>query len=336
MSTHPAQFVILILFLSRVDLALASPPAERPDLDRRIIDAGPQDSTGAIAELRAMFAANPRAFVDQLNRKYMSCLYSGRHYAAIDEFAIAGSIAVARDTWPIEQLQRYRVRALRAAGKKQEALSAAKALFNVSGIGSTQYVIQELCICLKEVYPQDPGIVYRFKLQQLAGAQPTAEARRKAWEELRGLGDGAAPADAPDANPTGEPPVPRQTAARNATPTGELPVPRSTMGTSPVPGRTASPQGDILASIEIDPKPYEQAIEKLRGRNDYDSLYGLGNLLLLSGRATEAREVFERIVKIAPPKEIPYATEGLAKAIKAEDGAVGRANQFILSVRPAR
>jgi len=212
-----------------------------------------------------------------LNKLWMQSLIADGAFGEVDEFAIAGSIAVARDTWPIEQLQRSRVTVLRQAGKHKEALAAAKALFNVSGLGSTQACIRELSDCLRAAYPADPGIVYRFKLQQLAGAQTDPEERRKA---LAGLGE------------------------------------------------------DILAGIAIDPQPYEAAIEKLRDRGDYDSLYGLGNLLLLAGRTKEAEEVFERVYKIAPPKETAYATEGLAKAMKAADGSIGRCNAFILSVRP--
>lgn len=267
----PAAWVLIGI------VAATQPGTGLPPLDEHLLSENAEESAAAVEELRAMLAASPRQTVERLNARYMGFMFQRAHYAAIEEFAITGSIAVARDTWPVEQLQRSRVLALRKAHKPQEALSAAKALFNVSGLGSTQHCIRELCDCLREAHPDDPGIVYRFKLQQLAGAQTDPEARRGALAD-----------------------------------TGER----------------------ILDKIEIDPKPYEEAIEKLKDRTDYDSMYARGNLLLLAGRTKEARELFERIYKTAPAKELPYAAEGLAKAIKAEDGAIGRCNAFILSIRP--
>ena len=76
------------------------------------------------------------------------------------------------------------------------------------------------------------------------------------------------------------------------------------------------------------------AFRRLRPLSDYDALYALGNLLLISGRVAEAREVFEKLYKIAPAGEINYASEAIAKVIKAEDGNIGRANEFAASIRP--
>jgi len=90
----------------------------------------------------------------------------------------------------------------------------------------------------------------------------------------------------------------------------------------------------VLASIEIDAKPYEEGIAKLAGKDDYASQYALGNLYLLSGKLPEARKAFERAYAVQPPGELRYSSEGLAKVIKAEDGNLGRMNAWILSIRP--
>jgi hypothetical protein len=91
---------------------------------------------------------------------------------------------------------------------------------------------------------------------------------------------------------------------------------------------------DVMASIPVDPAPFAQAIKDQQNATDYDTLYSVGNLLLLSGRITEAREVFEKVYQMAPPGELKYATEAIAKVIKAEDAAIGRANAFLTEVRP--
>ena len=182
-----------------------------------------------------------------------------------------------RDTWAVEQSQRKRIDALLKVGRSDDALAAAKALFLVSGIGSTQYCIHKLAECFKAANPRDSSIVSTFKLQQLALASSDPALRAKQSKDL-----------------------------------GE----------------------NVLASIPIDPKPYDKAIDALAGKKDYDSLYAKGNLLLLSGRVPEARKAFEAAYLAAPPGELKYATEGLMKVIKAEDLSIGRMNQTILQLRP--
>jgi tetratricopeptide (TPR) repeat protein len=207
----------------------------------------------------------------------MNQLIGARRYAEVEEFANAGSLAVARDTWPVEQLQRFRVRALTAQGKHKEALAAAKGLFNVSGFGSTSHCYQVLIDSLKAARPDDPALVNRFKWQQLALAAEDPKVRAEQSKDLGPL---------------------------------------------------------VMDSIEVDGRPFEKAIEARKDAADYEGLYARGNLLLLAGRAREAREVFTRVYDMAPEKELAYAAEGLAKAIKAEHGSVGRANEWVLSIRP--
>jgi hypothetical protein len=92
----------------------------------------------------------------------------------------------------------------------------------------------------------------------------------------------------------------------------------------------------VMDAIPADPDPYVKAIAERRNITDYRGLYGTGNLLLLSGRTKEARQVFDKVYAIAPPGELKYATEGIAKCLKAEDGGLGRANQFVISIRPQK
>jgi tetratricopeptide (TPR) repeat protein len=268
-------------------LCAAAPSAKPSDaILERLSSPVPMDFDEAVAEIRSKLAAQPGETVKRLNGGWLKALLRAGHWAEVEELAMAGSVRVASETFQVEQLQGFRVGALRAAGKHREALSAAKGLYNVSGLGSTRSAMQLVGECLKAAYPDEPGIVHRFKLQQLAGAQTDPEKREQA---MKGLGE------------------------------------------------------PILAGIAIDPAPWAEAIERQKktltlpspgvpGEGSYRKLYGLGNLLLLAGRTQEAREVFERVHRMAEPEEFYYASEGLAKAIKAEDG-LGPMNQWIASLR---
>ena len=96
----------------------------------------------------------------------------------------------------------------------------------------------------------------------------------------------------------------------------------------------AAMAGSVLAGIQIDPKPYEQAIAALT-KEDYSTSVGQGNLLLLADRPDEAMEAFKRAYGLAVERDLPAATENIARAMKAQDGSIGRANSWILSLRPS-
>jgi predicted negative regulator of RcsB-dependent stress response len=93
-------------------------------------------------------------------------------------------IRAARDTWSIEQLQRQHIDSLLKSDQPDQALVAAKALFLVSGIGSTQYCIHKLAECFKAANPRDSAIVSTFKLQQLALASSDPALRAKQSKDL--------------------------------------------------------------------------------------------------------------------------------------------------------
>ena len=98
-------------------------------------------------------------------------------------------------------------------------------------------------------------------------------------------------------------------------------------------GAGARVQSSVLAAIRLDPKPYQEAMAHLI-KEDYASWMGRGNLLLLADQPKEARAAFERAYALAPEKDLALAAESLAKCLKAEDGTIGRANAWVLSIRP--
>jgi hypothetical protein len=88
----------------------------------------------------------------------------------------------------------------------------------------------------------------------------------------------------------------------------------------------------VLDSIKVDDKPYREALARFPGE-DATNLMARGNLLLLADRPGEAWPIFERMYSLSGV-DIVEASESLARCMKAEDGTIGRANAWILSIRP--
>jgi hypothetical protein len=108
----------------------------------------------AVKQIRDGLSSNPTATVDLLNRTWVFPLLRAEQYSTVEEFTTAGTIAVCPDTWRIEQLQRHRIEALLAENKPDEALRAAKALFNVCGMGFTKDALPLLVDALKAAHPE--------------------------------------------------------------------------------------------------------------------------------------------------------------------------------------
>lgn len=274
----PGQLGVIVLSISAASTALAQNEASADQLRARLMSRNPDQIQQAVEEIRTSLASNPAQTVDQLNRTWLTALLSAKQYDAVEEFATAGTLALPADTWRIEQLQKHRIAALLVQGKNEEALHAARALFNVCGMGFVKEALPLLADTLTATHPDDPGIVPKFRLQVLANAQEDPAERKKLRERYQG--------------------------------------------------------NSVMESIPAEPGVYAEAIAKRKGMEQYRELYGTGNLLLMSGRVKEAHEVFMKVYKIAPPGELKYASEGIAKMIKAEDGGVGRANQFVMAIRP--
>ncbi len=110
-------------------------------------------------------------------------------------------------------------------------------------------------------------------------------------------------------------------------------------GAVPVPPGGKAHSCEVLASIPLHGRPFARALRDLQPFTDYQSLLTRGNLLLLAGKASEAMALFHLMANQYGAGRT--ANECLARALKAEDGTVGRANGWVLSlkapvVKPAR
>jgi hypothetical protein len=90
---------------------------------------------------------------------------------------------------------------------------------------------------------------------------------------------------------------------------------------------------NLIKRLSIDATPFEPTLQRLTAQ-DYRTLLGRGNLLLLCDRGAEARQCFEKAIGLATaPKQLTAAMDGVARAIRAEHGAIGPANAYILAQR---
>ena len=200
-----------------------------------------------------------------------------------------------------EILQRFRVKALLQLNRPAEALVQARSYYNIAPWSGTAEAIELVSQCLTAAYPQDPEIAQRFRMQQLAGATIAAGPA---------VGD-ATPSTQPAISPS---------AGQALSPADIL------RGKAPA-------EQTVLNSIAVDPKPYEQAIAAGSGDN-WDTWDMQAALLLLANRTAEAQQAAERAYAVAPAGALVRASELVAIVIRARDGCIGRANAWVLSIRP--
>jgi tetratricopeptide (TPR) repeat protein len=98
------------------------------------------------------------------------------------------------------------------------------------------------------------------------------------------------------------------------------------------PPKEAPLTSSVLAGIKVDAAAYDEALKRLTGE-DAASLMARGNLLLLADRPKEAMVVFDRMYTLTTA-DLIEASEARARCLKAEDGTIGRANAWVLSLRP--
>jgi tetratricopeptide (TPR) repeat protein len=104
--------------------------------------------------------------------------------------------------------------------------------------------------------------------------------------------------------------------------------------TQPTTGTIQPSLGDpVLESISIGKPPFDASDVEKRIATSYISLEAKGNLLLLEGQADEAKAVFDQAYDVATDKQASRAIENVARAIRAQNGSVGAANAYLMTVQ---
>jgi hypothetical protein len=291
----------LLVCLLAQSRALADPPRWQPPdptaIAKQLASADEAAVKSAMAQVHIELQHDPGRAVGDIRGPYLTALMSSKHYAEADELALAGIVAEPQDLGSDQFLLTARIQAMLALSKPDVALQDAKSLYNVASMQDLPAAMLLVAQCLNAAHPTDLSWAERFRQEQVAGA----------------IFDGHIVVQAnndPDRLP-------------------ELqPAPTTRPTTQPDVGAPT-----VLASIHIEDPAYSNAVEHWFSE-DYAGLCGKGNLLLMADRIAEAKIVFDRAYAVGEPQNLADASSNIARCMKAEDGSVGRANQWILSIRP--
>jgi tetratricopeptide (TPR) repeat protein len=296
---HRIQSIMLILcamaLLEGVALfAQTSQPALPTEAE-----VGSRDPTvrkKAILALRNRLNNGPRAVTTEIyNRRLPDYLQEVGEFEAAAEVSLRCINAQPDRIERAEYFLAARAKALLAAKNYQEALPAAKSYYNVCLIKTTPKAIELVAQALAAAHPDDPGLPRRFKLQQLAGGTV-----------LR-FGDALVPAVSAGSGAK---------AAETAAATGDI-----------------SLGEDVLRSIQVDGSIYDGEGFELE-RNPDAQWLGKANMLLMQDKPEEALAIFERLTKASNVNFSGLAKTGLARAIKASDGNLTKANEYLGTLQP--
>src|SRR5271170_5776091 len=107
---------------------------------------------------------------------------------------------------------------------------------------------------------------------------------------------------------------------------------------TPDAGTTTQPATPMLTTIQIDPTLYADSLNKWKNRTvltgDFNDFASYANVLLVADQPNQALKIFETLYKQASMQDdLNTAIEGIARSMRAQDGNVGRANAWLLSLQ---
>jgi len=244
-----------------------NPPRTEADFILQQLQSDDAGLREGLARIKVLTDAGVRVYP-----KWLITLFEKGRFEDVEAIALKGIVNSADQASGIPELQKYRVRALLEQHKADEALSAARAFYNVAPLKDTEAAVKLVTLCLTAKNPDDLDTLRRFKRQQVEWS--TATTQPAATNEL-----------------------------------GE----------------------NVLKSIPVPAEPFASAAASILKR-DYVGLMGKGNLLLLANQTADARKAFEAAEMIADkPEQATAAVEGIARAVRADAGALGPANTFIVA-----
>jgi tetratricopeptide (TPR) repeat protein len=123
-----------------------------------------------LESLRSNLQRDPRSAATGIykDRALSDCLLPGA-WREVSELALACINAQPDRVDRLTYFMTIRIEALLGAGKSDEALLAAKSLYNVCSVQDVRKAIDLVAKCITAARPRQPGLSNRFILQQIAG-----------------------------------------------------------------------------------------------------------------------------------------------------------------------
>ncbi|MGA2581724.1 MAG: hypothetical protein ABSG31_00490 [Tepidisphaeraceae bacterium] len=303
-----AAVIALGLMASAASAQDATPPPATPapkpaavdnsqeikDITAKLADGTDKSREDALDQIHQLQTGSPADFANNFPM-WIPPLLKAKEWDEVDQLSLAAIFQRAFDPKVCLPAQQARVMVLIGQAKYDDALIEAHSYFNVAPMANTAEAIDLVS-------------------QVLAKDKSQAEADKFKADQI-----------AADANGSDTIPVPNSI--------DDLDKPPSTDPS------TEPSNPNALLAIDIDPSEFESGLTALQGRkgkNGYSptNLIGQGNLQLLSGHPSEAMHAFLDAYKAGTSaKYRREAFEGMAQAIRDQDGNVARANAFILTVR---
>jgi len=122
-------------------------------------------------------------------------------------------------------------------------------------------------------------------------------------------------------------------AASSASPQATASTPSAGSGqATAVPTTQTSP---MLKAIVIDQKIWDDSIKTWAAKTSpVSARAGYGDLLLAADRGADAEKAYREMYQLAATQaDLTTAIEGIARSLRAEDGNVGRANAWLVSLQ---
>lgn len=165
--------IFVLLAATGVCLAMARPPKLPMSRVRALateLSQGGAAQSQALVEIRFQLATNAHHTVGPLYKYWVPPLLNSRQYNLVNTLALKGILANPGSTYPVQELQMDRVKAMLGSGHPNQALQDARGLFNVCTMQHTKEVLVLLARCLQAAFPYDASRVEQLERQQIAGA----------------------------------------------------------------------------------------------------------------------------------------------------------------------
>ena len=244
-----------------------------------------------------------------LTSSWLPRLVSRERHGDVAELAIL-ALPVMPDSNNTMSLMEWRARALLALGKPGEALVAAKIAYNVCPMADTVRAEKLVGECVAGAKAGEAGKMPA--VQGEAGRMPAVQGEAGRMPAVQGE--------------AGEMPGVRGEAGRMPAVQGEAGRMPAVQGEGVAGTRPVSDLAGVLKGVRIDGGAFAGGLEGWSRKVErFGDRVKYGNMLLAADRGVEAEGVFRKLFgEERSESEHGIAAEGIARAMRAQDGSVGR------------